>query len=386
MTERVSSRRFIDAMTARRFGPYVGVPCSFLRPFIDYVIDRDDLDYIAATNEGEALALASGAQIAGANPVVMLQNSGLGNLVNPLASLNYIFRIPVLLIITLRGEPGKKDEPQHELMGQTTQALLDLLKVEHEWFPERDADIDARIDHAVHRMAETGLPYAFILRKDVVDEYSPRPREGTSPRSMTPPLAEVSAGAIPARSEASALIADLAADSLIIATTGKTGRELCEYSDRANHFYMVGSMGCASSFALGVARECGNAVVVLDGDGAALMRLEAVASIGHQAPSRFIHVILDNESYESTGGQVTISASVRFPEIAAACGYASACSASGVDALQKAIQRALAENGPHLVHTRVGISTNATLGRPGVAPRDVATRFRSEISRRRGTP
>ncbi len=236
-------------------------------------------------------------------PVVMLQNSGLGNLVNPLASLNYIFRIPVLLIITLRGEPGRKDEPQHELMGQTTGALLDLLKVEHEWFPESDDDVDVRIGHAVSRMQETGLPYAFILRKDVVDEYSPRARRSSAARPARHAAASVSAGRIPVRSEASAIIADIASESLIVATTGKTGRELFEYRDRPNHFYMVGSMGCASSFALGVARESSESVVVLDGDGAALMRLEAMASIGHQAPSRFVHVVLDNESYESTGGR-----------------------------------------------------------------------------------
>lgn len=372
-------------MTARRFGPYIGVPCSFLRPFIDYVIDRDDLAYIAATNEGEALAIASGAQVAGRLPVVMLQNSGLGNLVNPLASLNYIFRIPVLLIITLRGEPGHKDEPQHELMGRKTPALLDLLAVEHEWFPERNEDIDARIEHAVSRMQATGRPYAFILRKDVVDEYTPRERAvpGMRPRGRvteTPPQ-----GDIPSRRDAIALVADVAAQSLIVATTGKTGRELFEYSDRPNHFYMVGSMGCASSFALGVARESGEPVVVIDGDGAALMRLEALASIGHQGPTSFVHVILDNGSYESTGGQTTISSSIHFPEIAAACGYATACSAHGADALRGALERALSEDGPHLIHSRIGVSANAQLGRPAVTPPEVAERFRREIARRRET-
>ena len=147
----VSSQLFVDALSAHNFGPYVGVPCSYLRPFIDYVIDRDDLSYVGATNEGEALSIAAGAQLAGRCPVVMLQNSGLGNLVNPLASLTHPFRIPVLLIVTLRGDPSIKDEPQHELMGRTTRELLQTLEVEHDWFPASDDAITPAIEHAVTR-------------------------------------------------------------------------------------------------------------------------------------------------------------------------------------------------------------------------------------------
>ena len=377
---RVSSRRFIDAMTARGFGPWLGVPCSFLRPFIDYVIDRDDLDYVASTNEGEALAMAVGAQLAGRQPVVMLQNSGLGNLVNPLASLTYPFRAPVLLIITLRGDPGLKDEPQHELMGRTTRALLDLLEVENEWFPSSDAEIEPRIDHALARMRETGLPFAFILRKNVVDGYEPRRRSDPAPRPRGVLHPAARSGDKLTRSDAVALLADAAGDgTAIVATTGKTGRELFEFRDRATHFYVVGSMGCASSIALGVARYQAAPVMVLDGDGAALMRLEALAGIGHAAPPALIHVVLDNESYDSTGGQA-ISASVNFPEIAIACGYASACSVTGADAMRAAVLRAQAAAGPHLIHIPVALGAAAGLGRPDVAPRDVAARFRAALA------
>ena len=378
---RVSSRRFIDAMTARGFGPWLGVPCSFLRPFIDYVIDRDDLDYVSSTNEGEALAMAVGAQLAGRQPVVMLQNSGLGNLVNPLASLTFPFRTPVLLIITLRGEPGLRDEPQHELMGRTTRALLDVLEVENEWFPASDAAIEPRIDHALARMNDTGLPFAFILRKNVVDSYDPRPRRDPPPRPRGVFHPPVRSGDMLSRRDAIALLAEAAGDrTAIIATTGKTGRELFEFRDRATHFYVVGSMGCASSIALGVARYQDAPVMVLDGDGAALMRLEALAGIGHAAPRRLIHVILDNQSYDSTGGQATISASVSFPDIALACGYASACSATGATAMRAALARAREAPGPHLIHIPVGVGAAAALGRPDIAPRDVAVRFRAALA------
>ncbi|HEY2850225.1 MAG TPA: phosphonopyruvate decarboxylase [Gemmatimonadaceae bacterium] len=379
--QRVSSRRFIDAMTARKFGPWLGVPCSFLRPFIDRVIDSDGLDYVASTNEGEALAMAVGAQLAGRRPVVMLQNSGLGNLVNPLASLTYPFRVPVLLIITLRGDPSLRDEPQHELMGRTTRAMLDLLEVENEWFPSSDAEIEPRIDRALERMGKTGLPYAFILKKNVVDAYDPRPRSAPPPRPRGVLHAPVPAGEALSRSAAVALLAETVGDrTAIIATTGKTGRELFEFRDRPTHFYVVGSMGCASSIALGVARYRDVPVMVLDGDGAALMRLEALAGIGSAAPPEFIHVILDNQSYDSTGGQATISASVNFPEIAIACGYASACSVTSPDAIRAALARAKAAPGPHLLHVHVGLGAAAGLGRPDVAPREVAERFRAALA------
>ncbi len=386
MTGRVSSRRFIDEMTARGFGPYIGVPCSFLRPFIDYVIDRDDLDYIAATNEGEALAIASGAQLAGRKPVVMLQNSGLGNLVSPLASLNYVFKIPVLIIVTHRGEPGLKDEPQHVLMGRITTRLLEDLEVGHAAFPACDDDIAASIDGADRTMAETGLPFAFVLRKNTVDEYIPRPRVGAPARPAGAVVGATAAATLPSRQQAIAISAELASAALIVATTGKTGRELFEHRDRSSHFYVVGSMGCASSIALGIARETTSPVVVLDGDGAALMRLEAIATIGHQTPANLVHVILDNESYESTGRQATISSSVHFPEIAAACGYATSRSASGTAELRAALDEALHGRGPHLIHTRVGIGTDPELGRPAIAPPDVAARFRAEIANRRNAP
>lgn len=369
MSARVSSQLFVDALSAHHFGPYVGVPCSYLRPFIDYVIDRDDLSYVAATNEGEALAIAAGAQLAGRRPVVMLQNSGLGNLVNPLASLTHPFRIPALLIITLRGDPGIKDEPQHELMGRTTRELLETLEVEHDWFPATDDAIAPAVAHAVERQNATGLPYAFVLRKNVVTEYTPRS------------VAVVSNTAHPSRREAlEAIGAGMHANSVVVATTGKTGREWFEVADRDRNLYLVGSMGCAPSVALGLAREIESPVLVIDGDGAALMRLEALASVGNQKPERFVHVVLDNEAYDSTGAQRTISAGVNLPAIARACGYATAQTVNGVFALQNAVAHAQSNRGPHFIHCRISLGASAELGRPTVAPRDVAQRLRAALA------
>jgi phosphonopyruvate decarboxylase len=373
MTAKVSSAGFVDACTAKGLGPWLGVPCSFLRPFINYVIDRADLDYVAATNEGEALAIAAGSWIAGRTPVVMLQNSGLGNLINPLASLNYPFRIPALIIVTWRGEPGRPDEPQHELMGQVTAQLLDVLRVRHEPFPERDEDVPAAVERATAHMAETGLPFAFILRKGTVTDHElPSTAAHDVPR--------------PTRRDALQAIGEaITEQTIVVATTGKTGREWFELGDRARNLYLVGSMGCAPSVALGVARQQAEAVLVIDGDGAALMRLEAWASVGHQAPERFVHVVLDNAAYDSTGAQATISPHVDFPAIARALGYRSAHTVHDLAALTQAVREAQSTTGPHLIHLRIGLGAPPELSRPSVAPGEVARRLRLDLSRP-GTP
>jgi len=371
MSDRVSSAGFVDACTARGFGPWMGVPCSFLRPFIDYVIDRPDLDYIAATNEGEALAIAAGSWLAGRHPVVMLQNSGLGNLVNPLASLNHPFRIPALIIVTWRGEPGRPDEPQHELMGQVTSQLLEVLRVRHEPFPTQDAEVPAAVARAAAHMAETGLPFAFVLRKGTVAEYERRP-DAAAPADAAPRPGR--------RAALEAIAAAITDDMIVVATTGKTGRVWFELGDRGRNLYLVGSMGCAPSVALGLAREQRSPVLVIDGDGAALMRLEAWASIGHQRPAHLVHVLLDNAAYDSTGAQASISPHVDFPAVARALGYRSACTVPDTAALGAALRAARTSVGPHLIHFRIALGAAADLGRPSVAPRDVAQRLRSALT------
>ncbi len=373
----VSSNKFINLMIKKGFGPYIGVPCSFLKPLINYTIDREDIEYIAANNEGEALAIASGAYLAGKRPVVMFQNSGLGNMINPLTSLNYVFKIPLLLIVTWRGEPGLKDEPQHELMGQITFDLLKVVRVKCDEFPTSDDEIGDKIANAVHYMTQTGLPYAFIMRKDNVDKY-----ELQTHRDVPFDRGKIFDGEdfgnpVLERREAVAIVADLVQETgLIISTTGKISRELFYHEDRANQLYVVGSMGCASSIALGIALyQPEKKVIVLDGDGAALMRLEAMVSIGHYHPPNLLHVILDNESHESTGGQATLSPTVQFSEVAAACGYRSSVKVFSPEKLADTIRRGLVEEGPHLIHVKVKRGSEPSLGRPTIPPVQVKERF-----------
>lgn len=383
----ISSEKFIDYLNRQGFEPFIGVPCSFLKPFINYVIDRDDLDYIAANNEGEAIALATGAYLAGRKPVVMFQNSGLGNAVNPLTSLAHTCRIPILLIITWRGDPRLKDEPQHELMGQITPDLLQLMQIEHAPFPQTEEQTEPQLQLAIRHMQETGLPYAFIMPKGAVDAYTLQSGQATG---TPPPIAgqpEVTETLPPntlppSRTEAlTAVLEQVNETTPVIASTGKTGRELFALADRASHFYMVGSMGCASSIGLGVALyQPDKPVIVLDGDGAALMRLEAMVSVGHHQPTHFIHIILDNQVHDSTGGQATLSPGVSFPAMALACGYRTAVSLTTPEAFGDTLASALTTPGPHLLHLQIRAGSPAGLGRPTLTPPAMAARFRQQVA------
>ena len=180
----IEAARFIAAAGARGFRLYTGVPCSYLTPFINHVIGDRSLRYIGAANEGDAVAIAAGADLGGLPAVVMFQNSGLGNAVNPLTSLTWTFRLPVLLIVTWRGEPGgAPDEPQHELMGQVTARMLELMQIPWALFPDSEADIESRARPRRARMDAERRPYAFIMRKGTVADSAARRRRSATPRA-----------------------------------------------------------------------------------------------------------------------------------------------------------------------------------------------------------
>src|SRR6187200_1031359 len=165
----IAAKSFVETAKMAGFSLYTGVPCSYVKPFINYVIDAPDLSYIGATNEGDAVAIATGVELGGKHAIVMMQNSGLGNAVSPLTSLNAVFRIPVLMIVTLRGEPGgPSDEPQHELMGAITTKMLETMNVAWDFFPREQAEIAPAIEKAVAHMTKTGLPFCLVMKKDSV--------------------------------------------------------------------------------------------------------------------------------------------------------------------------------------------------------------------------
>ncbi len=372
---------FLDAGLAAGVDFFTGVPCSFLTPLINGAIGDERLAYVAAASEGEAVAIASGAWLAGHSTAVICQNSGLGNAVNPVTSLNYPFRIPTLMVVTWRAGPGLKDEPQHELMGRITPGLLDLMEVPHRPFPANKDAVGPAIAEALAEMDKTGRPFAFIMEKgdvsnDSADDMPPPPARA---RGEISDLCELD-GLTTRYATMETLLGDISDETAIIATTGKCGRELFTIADRPQHLYQVGSMGCASAMGLGVALNVERPVVVLDGDGAALMKMGAMATIGAYAPDNLIHIVLDNGTYDSTGGQPTVSNSVDFAGVAADCGYAAGIRCDSPAGFAKALAAAKGHGGPSLIHMRVLPGSMTDLGRPTVSPADVALRFKDFLS------
>ena len=376
----IAADAFLEPAKERGFSFYTGVPCSFLTPLINRVISDPGLAYIGAASEGEAVAVAAGAWLAGRRTVVMCQNSGLGNTVNPLTSLNHPFRIPTLLIVTWRGQPGLKDEPQHTLMGQVMGSLLDTIAIGHAGFPKEADAVAATLDRAERAMAADELPFALILEKGSVrDDGLDQPDQPVRPRGEVADLRQE--GERPARIDLLRCVQALApAETAVVATTGKTGRELFTCEDRPQQLYQVGSMGCASAMGLGIALNAERPVLVLDGDGAALMKLGAMATIGAHAPGNLIHVLLDNGVHDSTGGQATVSPNVDFAAVAQACGYPRGFRCDSEAGFSRALEAAFA-GGPRpvLIHALIAPGSLAALGRPTIAPYEVARRFRSFI-------
>jgi phosphonopyruvate decarboxylase len=371
---------FLDPAAASGFDFYTGVPCSFLTPVINRVITRRDLSYVPAASEGEATAIAAGAWLAGRKTVLICQNSGLGNAVNPLTSLNRPFRIPTMMIVTWRGEPSLKDEPQHELMGRITADMLDVIEVPHAAFPSELDAVHPALEAAESKMDSSDLPFAFIMAKGSV---------GTEELDETPVVATpgeklidlVKGGTRATRFGALERLLEIVPETAaIVATTGKCGRELFTLEDREQHIYQVGSMGCASAMGLGVALNVSRPVVVLDGDGAALMKMGNLATIGAQAPRNLVHIVLDNGVHDSTGGQATVSGGVDFARIALACGYRSAAAVDSIDGFGETLAPVFASAGPHLIHLRIQPGSLKELGRPTITPEAVARRFKAFLA------
>ena len=330
----ISAAGFCTALAERDISFVTGVPCSYFSAPIEQLTREGR--YVPAVNEGSALALAAGATVAGARAAVMTQNSGLGNLINPLSSLTMTYDIPVVIFVSLRGWPDPSgDEPQHAVMGASTHGLLEALGVPAWTLRAGDESVAPLLDEAIKELS-TGRPAVIMVEKGAVEPYRTAPPE-PSPKWT--------------RSEAMAVVVAAVRGLPVVSTTGFTSRDLFAHGDADNQFYMQGSMGHASAFALGLAlrRPGGGPVVVLDGDGAALMHLGALSTIGSVAPVDLVHIIFDNHAYESTGAQATTSAGVDFAALGLAAGYRTAGTARGPADLRTALTTARDTPGPHLV-------------------------------------
>ena len=381
----ISANFLINQLRKNGFNFFTGVPCSYLTPVINGVINSKIIKYVGATNEGEAIGIASGAWLAGKKSVVMIQNSGLGNTINPLTSLNYPFKIPLLIITTWRGDPKIKDEPQHKLMGQITRDILKLCKIKNDIFPTNKKKLMSTIMKINKSINNNSLPYALIMRKESIKKEELK-QKNIFLKKNNKIINFLKKGSLPSRfnilEEINKNINEKVA---VIATTGKTGRELFSINDSENFFYQVGSMGCASAITLGVALNSKKKIVVIDGDGALLMKMGNISTIGRNQPKNLIHILLDNNVHDSTGQQLTNASTVDFNKIAINCGYRSSYYLNNLNDFSKIIKKILKSNknnGPIFINVKIKKGSIKNLARPTIHPKDVAIRFKSFLKKK----
>ena len=376
----VDPAEFISTFEHEQVTHHSGVPCSLLSPLHNSILLSKTLNYVIATSEGEATAYAAGVWLAGGKSAVWLQNSGLGNLINPLTSLLQSYQIPVLIVCSRRGQPGIHDETQHRLMGKITPDLFKLCEADVSYLSDIKYNIKDHLSTLLANMYEHRKPNALIINKGELKkiEYSENAQfEKRKPNGQYTDnrcYPEVR----PSRHEALEVVNDCAGDSVpIITTTGYTSRELMSFSDLPNHFYMTGSMGYASSIGLGVARNTPQKVMVIDGDGAVLMNMGTLATIGKYQPKNLIHIIVNNAQYHSTGGQPTTADTIDFGKLASECGYKHALSVDTINDFSSALQALMSLEGPSCLHIQTNERKIEGLPRPDKPHSVIAERFRT---------
>ena len=353
---------FITSLSAHNITFFTGVPDSQLKALCDYLNKEHPQNNITAANEGNALALAAGYHMATGNTAcVYLQNSGLGNIINPLASLtnDKVYAIPALLVIGWRGEPGVHDEPQHIFQGEVTLPLLETISVPY--FILTKTTTVEELGTFLQKVAihfEQGKQCAIVVKKGAL---------------TFPETAYQNTNTLK-REEAVETIVQYADRDIIVSTTGKTSRELFEIRERnqqshAYDFLTVGSMGHSSSIALGIAlNKPEKTVWCIDGDGAVLMHMGSMAVIGAKKPENLIHVVINNGSHESVGGMPTVADTVNLPEIATACNYSSVFSVSSKDELEAVLLSLAEQPKPVFIEVKSAIGSRPDLGRPTTTP------------------
>jgi phosphonopyruvate decarboxylase len=354
---------FYESLAEREVGFFTGVPDSLLKSFCAYITDHaGEGRHIIAVNEGAAIGLAAGYHLAsGKIPLVYMQNSGLGNAANPLISLAdaEVYGIPMILVVGWRGEHGVHDEPQHIKQGAITSALLADMGIPYTELSGETDKAAEQIERAFCRIAETSAPFAFVVRKNIFAPYTLQKNEAL----------EAEMG----REEAVAEVLCAAPESgVFISTTGMASRELYELREHCGQshrqdFLTVGSMGHASSIALGIALQKPELpVTCLDGDGAILMHMGAMAAIGVKKPRNLRHIVLNNGAHDSVGGQPTIAPEIDLPAIARACGYVNVYSARNLRELRSALEAGC--GALTFIEARVRKGARNDLGRPSSTP------------------
>ncbi len=361
----IQPEKFYQALAGEDITFFAGVPDSLLKNLCAYLTDHaEPRNHIIAANEGGAVALAAGYHLAtGRIPAVYMQNSGEGNAVNPLLSLTDpdVYRMPVLLIIGWRGEPGVHDEPQHVKQGKVTLPLLDTMGIAHATLSADEHEAAAQVAQAAAHMRATGQAYALVVRKGTFADY--RLQTTVADESQLP------------REQAIQMVAaSMDSRAVAVSTTGKISRELFEYREAASQghdrdFLTVGSMGHASQIALGIAlHQPGRPVYCFDGDGAVIMHMGALAISASMLPRNFYHILFNNGVHDSVGGQPTVGYKADLPEVASACGYKTVISVDNAADLEEVLRELPDYEAPLFLEIKVKKGARADLGRPTTTP------------------
>jgi phosphonopyruvate decarboxylase len=360
----ISSSKFFNCLRKNGISFFTGVPDSLLKSFCAYVADNTaDKEHIIAANEGGAVALAAGYHLStGKIPLVYLQNSGLGNMINPLMSLvdKEVYSIPMVIVVGWRGKPGRKDEPQHVKQGRIQNELLKVLDIPFVILSPQISNINSFVKKVIKKTKQRNSPAAIIVEPDTFEKYKLR-KNCRDKYQLT-------------REQAIRIILqNIPSQDLVISTTGKTSREVyeCREHKKESHqrdFLTIGSMGHVSQIALGVALNTKKKVVCLDGDGAVLMHMGALAIIGTKNPKNFLHIVLNNGCHDSVGGQPTVGFNIDITKIAKACGYANVKSVKNRSDLEKTVKDLLAKSRPSLIEVIINSGARKDLGRPKTTP------------------
>ena len=355
---------FIEKLRENDIDCFAGVPDSLLKNICAYITDHCDAEHnIIAANEGAAVGLAAGHYLATGQPAcVYMQNSGEGNIINPLASLTdpEVYNIPVLLLIGWRGRPGVHDEPQHIKQGKVTTGLLNTMGINFDVLSKEEDKAKKQIAKAIDALKKKDV-YALVIEKDTFEDYK---LQNVEKNDLTM-----------SREEAiQTVAAALGEKDCIVSTTGMISRELFEYraakgQGHERDFLTVGSMGHASQIALGIAMaKPDRKVWCFDGDGAAIMHMGSMAIVANKAPKNYVHVVFNNGAHDSVGGQPTVGLKIDLAKIAEAVGYTRAISVSLESQLAPALETVKSIDGPVLLEIKVKKGNRKDLGRPTTTP------------------
>ena len=373
----IQPKDFIETLRAGGIEFFAGVPDSLLKNLCAYITDSIARENnIIAANEGEAVALAAGYHLAtGKTGCVYMQNSGEGNAVNPLLSLMDadVYKMPLLLIVGWRGEPGVHDEPQHVKQGKVTLSLLETMGIP---YAVLDDSWEKQVAEALQTIQETNGIFALIVRKGTFEDYKLQKQE----------TANWELG----REEAIKIVVDkLREDDIVVSTTGMISRELFEYREtkgqgHAHDFLTVGSMGHASQIALGIAlQKPTRRVIVFDGDGALLMHMGGLAIIGDYNPKNLVHIVFNNGAHDSVGGQPTVGQKIDVEAVAKAVGYSDVISVENQMSLMAAMNHVnnAVIDGVSLINVNVRKGNRKDLGRPTTTPQQNKEALMKELEK-----